>query len=190
MWLIAAADAAQAAPAEGLVPLAGTPLLVAFQKFCVDTRADPQAVAAAALAAGIEKVEPGAEAAEAMGIHVWRIPVGDRELDLSSVSLDGSKPQSVVPAVRSISCTVVDHEDDGPSLEAARKQIAMAPSSSTADFSQYTFRWEGERQIPITDGLDFNAAFRAGRLWSLDVGRSNGATSLGLTLTGAVSPTH
>lgn len=186
----AAAFLTQAAPADGRAPLAGTPLPVAFQKFCVDTRADPQAKAAAAAAPGLKKVEPGAEAGEAMRVRVWRIPVGDKDRDHSSVTLDGSKPHSIVASVNSISCTVVDHEDDGRSLEAARKQIAMTPALSTADFSQHRFRWQGETQLAITDGLDFRRAFQSGELWNLDVGRSNDATSLDLSRTRSVSPAH
>lgn len=162
-----------------------TPLFDAFKRFCVDTRASPDAVQAAVEAAGGKfRVRNAQYGMPHMTVRILDYAEGGQKLVIAAGMSD-----TLVNAIAN--CTVsVDTKDDA-SVAAIRNWVRVRPyrtsPGSLATYS-YSFQERGSERLALpVDRTAESQAEAQGRVWLITVGHSRDMASVQLSHVLAVS---
>ncbi|HEX4303208.1 MAG TPA: hypothetical protein VHZ78_10470 [Rhizomicrobium sp.] len=146
-----------AAPAQA----AQTPLFAAFERFCIDTGAKTEAVAAAVAAAGGKQgppsflYPPGA---------YWQIRLQGEDLTISSETY----PPDTRYGPDHQTCLIESERDDAAGVAAIMQWAGFGPSYKAHGAQPYRFVVHGGRRLPVTGGTDPSPAdLKDGRVWAV-----------------------
>ncbi len=154
----------------GVVPAqaAKTPLFDAFKRFCIDTGARSQAVAAAVIAAGGRQGPPSF--LYQPGTY-WRFCACKADLTISSASFhfdtgSGSGHEA---------CVIESRRDDATKASLLiGRWVGVAPSYNAYGAQSYRFLVRGDKRLPIATGREPTPDdLKAGRVWWVKLGRGD-----------------
>jgi len=168
---------------SGAAAAANASLFDAFQKYCVSTNAQVDAVAAAVgRDHGVPEritvdVKPGTR------MLAWDIPGLDYWLAVNVV--DGAAGPSLPPGTHSAVCVAVEKKDATGSLTALREWIGLSPNKQTTGkgsiIYEYAFTLHGSEHIAqSSDPALFAEAVKNGGAWRLMAGGSEAGGSIAL----------
>jgi hypothetical protein len=193
-WLVPILIAAVAAlTANALGQPQAPPLFAAFQAFCVDTGAKPDAVEVAVeVAGGIRHTGPSYTASPSpMTETSWKLNMSGHDMIVSTGTMH--PPARPGRLSYTTSCIIDSFANEDASVAAIGAWAGVPASndslSSGPAIYKYDFLEQDSRRSELpTDKTAYNTALAKGRVWSLVVIRSGNGASVQLTHYVATAP--
>lgn len=182
----AAGTGSYAAEPSALAPTTtDPPLFAAFKTFCVDTRANPEAMKAALEAAGGSPHTQGStDWPFAMSTQSWGIKLNGRDMTVAT-GTEHIRPDQTANSspINSTDCIINEFAKDDAGIAAIQKWVGVPPSRSSGKAGPYTlktgqrlpaikiyfysYQIVGNARMAVTDFEAERSAEREGRAWGL-----------------------
>lgn len=160
---------------------ADAPMFAAFKQFCADTKAAPDAVKAAALAASSKNIASAAtdkKAPASAAGSSWNLVYQGHHLTVTSGTLQTPATGSM-PATGSVTCAVSDSDGDSAGASAIAAWAGVPANAELGGlFGTYTYQEKNGKRVPVK-ALDKAVKDPAG-LWNLTLTQVEKLTAVNL----------
>ncbi|HEY1961087.1 MAG TPA: hypothetical protein VGG69_01615 [Rhizomicrobium sp.] len=168
---------------------ADPPLFAAFKKFCADTKAEPDAVKAAALAASSKNVASAAtdkKAPAAAAGSSWTLLFQGHHLTVTSGTLN-TPAAANIPATKGVTCAITDSDGDNAGASAIGAW-AKVPATAEVGGVFGTYSYQEKNGVRVGVKAPDKAVKDPEGMWNLTLSQVGKLTAVNLAHVKPASP--